>query len=162
LAVGWLNCHAMDLRAIKRILVPTDFSDPSNEALTAAMSFGKESGATLDLVHVAIAVSYVLPPPIDLATLPVDMSKTLELAAAGLATEEDRVRAAGLSCETATLFGRPDTEIVTRASATHADLIVMGTHGRSGLSHALLGSVAERVLRHSPCPILIVPQKPPG
>jgi nucleotide-binding universal stress UspA family protein len=122
------------------------------------MAFGSAFGGRLDLVHVALASPYVLPPPIDLATIPIDMTKTLEQANAGLAREEARVRAAGLACESATLFGRPDTEIVARAAETKADLIVMGTHGRSGLAHALMGSVAEHVVRHAPCPILIVPQ----
>jgi len=149
----------MEPRAIKRILVPTDFSDPSHDALTTAMAFATEFGGTLDLVHVALAGAYVLPPPIDIATIPFDVTKTLEQATAGLAIEEARVRAAGLSCESATLFGRPDTEIVDRAVGTRADLIIMGTHGRSGLVHALMGSVAERVVRHAPCPILIVPQR---
>jgi len=150
----------MELRSIQRILVPTDFSDPSNEALATAMALAQAFGGTLDLVHVALAVSYVLPPPLDLSPLPFDMTKSLEQATTGLASEEARVRAAGLTCETATLFGRPDTEIVARATATKADLIVMGTHGRSGLAHALMGSVAERVVRHTPCPILIVPKRP--
>jgi len=150
----------VELRAIKRILVPTDFSDPSHDALSLAMAFGVAFGGTLDLVHVALASAYLLPPPIDLASIPFDMTKTLEQASTGLAREEATVRSAGLVCETATLFGRPDTEIVARATATKADLIVMGTHGRSGLSHALMGSVAERVVRHSPCPILIVPPHP--
>lgn len=150
----------MELRTIQRILVPTDFSDPSNEALATAMAFAQAFGGTLDLVHVALAVSYVLPPPLDISPLPFGMTKSLEQAATGLASEEARVRAAGLACETATLFGRPDTEIVARATATKADLIVMGTHGRSGLAHALMGSVAERVVRHTPCPILIVPKRP--
>ena len=70
------------------------------------------------------------------------------------------MRAAGLRCETAMLVGRPDAEIVARATATGAELIVMGTHGRSGLAHALLGSVAERVVQHAPCPVLIVPKRP--
>jgi universal stress protein A len=152
----------MELRTIKRILVPTDFSDPSHDALSAAMAFGATFGGTLDLVHVALACAYVLPPPIDLATIPFDMSKTLEQATAGLAREEAQVRGAGLTCESATLFGRPDTEIVARAAATKADLIVMGTHGRSGLHHVLMGSVAERVMRHAQCPILIVPRRPPA
>ena len=137
----------MDLRNIKRILVPTDFSDPSGEALATAMELAKGAGATLDLVHVAVEASFALPPPIDVATMPMDMGKVMERVADGLRAEEDRVRAAGLNCETAML-------------ATGAEFIVMGTHGRSGLAHALLGSVAERVVQHAHCPVLIVPKRP--
>jgi nucleotide-binding universal stress UspA family protein len=87
------------------------------------------------------------------------MTRLMERVAEGLAAEESRVRAAGIATDSATLIGRPDSEIVARAAATHADLIVMGTHGRSGLAHALLGSVAERVVQHAPCPVLIVPKR---
>ena len=151
----------MDPRTWKRILVPTDFSDPSSEALATAMAFAQLSGGTLDLVHVAIEATYVLPPPIDVASLPIDMTKVMARVAEGLAAEEARVRAAGIACESATLIGRPDTEVVARANETNAQLIIMGTHGRSGLAHALLGSVAERVVQHSSCPVLIVPRRPP-
>ena len=150
----------MDPRSWKRILVPTDFSDPSSEAMTTAMAFAQLSGATLDLVHVAVEATFALPPPIDVATMPIDMTKMMERVTDGLRAEEKRVSATGLRCETAVLIGRPDAEIVARATATGAELIVMGTHGRSGLAHALLGSVAERVVQHSPCPVLIVPKRP--
>jgi universal stress protein A len=149
----------MDLRTVKRILVPTDFSDPSAEALASAIALGQATNATLDLVHVAYDTAYAVPPPIDVAVLPVDMGKVMERVNASLAQEMEQVRAAGLTCDSATPIGRPENEIVARAKATHADLIVMGTHGRSGLAHALLGSVAERVVRHTPCPILIVPKR---
>jgi universal stress protein A len=149
----------MDLRSVKRILVPTDFSDPSAEALATAMTLAKGAGATVDLVHVAVEASFAMPPPIDVATVPIDMAKVMERVTDGLRAEEQRVRDAGLGVETAMLVGRPDAEIVARATATHADLIVMGTHGRSGLAHALLGSVAERVVQHAQCPVLIVPKR---
>ena len=149
----------MDLRALKRILVPTDFSDPSAEALATAMTLAQASGATLDLVHVAVEASFALPPPIDVATVPIDITKMMERVTEGLAAEERRVVDSGLRCETVMLVGRPDAEIVARAAATHAELIVMGTHGRSGLAHALLGSVAERVVQHAHCPVLIVPKR---
>jgi len=151
----------MDLRSVKRILVPTDFSDPSAEALATAMTLaqGAGAGATLDLVHVAVEASFALPPPIDVATVPIDMEKVLERVTDGLRAEEKRVLEAGLNCETAMLVGRPDAEIVARATSTGAELIVMGTHGRSGLAHALLGSVAERVVQHARCPVLIVPKR---
>jgi nucleotide-binding universal stress UspA family protein len=149
----------VDLTALKRILVPTDFSDPSQEALGTAMAFAERFGATLDLVHVAVEATYALPPPLDVASLPIDIGASLERAAVGLAAEEARVREAGIACDSATLVGRADREIVARARSTGADLIVMGTHGRSGLAHALLGSNAERVVQHAPCPVLIVPRR---
>jgi universal stress protein A len=149
----------MDLRTVKRILVPTDFTDPSAEALASAIALGRLSQATIDLLHVAYDTAYAVPPPIDVAVVPVDMTKMMERVANSLAAEAEEVRAAGLECDSATPIGRPENEIVARATATHADLIVMGTHGRSGLAHALLGSVAERVVRHTPCPVLIVPKR---
>ncbi len=151
----------MNLASLKRILVPTDFTDPSNEALETAIELARGSGATVDLVHVAVEAAYPLPPPIDVATLPLDMDRVLDRSDQGLAAEEKRVRAAGLACETTTLIGRPDTEIVNRARGTHADLIVMGTHGRSGLAHALFGSNVDRVVQHAPCPVLILPKRAP-
>jgi len=152
------SLRMVDLTALKRILVPTDFSDPSEEALKTAMAFGQTFGATLDLVHVAVEATYPLPPPIDVASLPIDIGPALERAAEGLAVEEARVREAGIPCESATLVGRADQEIVERARATAADLIIMGTHGRSGLAHAILGSNAARVIQHAPCPVLIIPK----
>jgi universal stress protein A len=149
----------VDLTSLKRILVPTDFSDPSEEALKTAMAFGQTFGALLDLVHVAVEATYPLPPPIDVASLPLDIGPALERAAEGLAVEEARVRAAGIRCESATLVGRADQEIVERARTTAADLIIMGTHGRSGLAHVILGSNAARVVQHAPCPVLIIPKR---
>jgi universal stress protein A len=151
--------QGVDLKTIKRILVPTDFTDPSNDALEAAMTLARGSGATLDLVHVAVEAAYPLPPPVEVATFPLDLGRVLDRSAEGLAVEEKRVREAGLACDSAVLIGRADAEIVKRAKETRADLIVMGTHGRSGLAHALFGSIAERVIEHTRCPVLIVPRR---
>src|SRR3954467_13444028 len=98
----------MDLRSIKRILVPTDFSDPSAEALATAMTLAQGAGATVDLVHVAADASFALPPPIEVATVPTRMGKVMERVADGLRDEEERVRAAGLNCKPAMLVARPD------------------------------------------------------
>src|SRR5215831_11541104 len=148
----------MDPKSIKRILVPTDFSAPSAEAEATAISFARAFGATIDLVHVAVETTYALPPPVDVATVPLDMAKVMDQVGQTLSDEEARVRAAGIPCESTLLVGRPDTEIVAHAEKTHADLVVMGTHGRSGIGHALLGSVAERVVQHARSPVLIVPR----
>jgi nucleotide-binding universal stress UspA family protein len=147
----------MDLRTVKKILVPTDFSELSSEAVQTAVAFSKAFGASIDLVHVFVEPAYILPPPVDMATFPINLAQILERVQNGLDAERDRVKGAGVSVETTTLSGRAAPEIVAHAKKTGADLIVMGTHGRSGFQHALLGSVAERVLRHSPCPVLVVP-----
>ena len=114
-------------------------------------------GASIDLVHVFVEPAYILPPPVDMATFPFNLAQILERVQNGLDAERDRVKGAGVSVETTTLSGRAAPEIVAHAKKTGADLIVMGTHGRSGFQHAMLGSVAERVVHHSPCPVLVVP-----
>jgi nucleotide-binding universal stress UspA family protein len=93
----------------------------------------------------------------DMMRLPLDLPAVVEDASTRLSTEEDRVRARGVACEGNVLVGRPDTEIVHHADKTHSDLIILGTHGRSGLPHVLLGSVAEKVVQHAHCPVLTVP-----
>jgi nucleotide-binding universal stress UspA family protein len=79
-----------------------------------------------------------------------------EEAQRGMAAALARVTAAGLTGESVVLYGVPFQEIIDAAKARQVDLIVMGTHGRTGLMHVLLGSVAERVVQHAPCPVLVV------
>jgi len=147
----------VDPKHIKKILAATDFSEPSARAVEMAVGFARAFGATIELVHVAVEAAYVMPPPVDVAVLPIDMGKLLDEAAKSLEREEARVREAGVSVTSTTLVGRPDAEIVDHATKTGADVIVMGTHGRTGLGRVLLGSVAERVVKHARCPVLIVP-----
>jgi universal stress protein A len=149
----------MDPKTIKRIVVATDFSELSAEAIDTAVAFAQGSGAALDLVHVAVEIAFAVPPPMDVVSLPVDMPAVVRHASARLAIEEERVRARGITCEGNVLVGRADTEIVGHADETKSDLIILGTHGRSGLGHALLGSVAEKVVQHAHCPVLTVPAR---
>jgi universal stress protein A len=142
--------------SIRRVAVPTDFSDPADLALATAIELARALGAELDLVHVTQSVM-VLPPPLELISfptlipdLPARVMEQLELRAA-------RVREAGLTVTTSTLEGVPHLEIVRHAEETGAGMVVMGTHGRGGLAHAVLGSVAERVLHKAHCPVLVVP-----
>jgi len=90
-----------------------------------------------------------------------DMPAVVRAASTRLAAEETRVRGLGVVCEGNVLVGRAETEIVDHADKTHSDLIVLGTHGRRGLGHALLGSVAEKVVQHAHCPVLTVPRRQP-
>jgi nucleotide-binding universal stress UspA family protein len=94
----------------------------------------------------------------DMLSLPIDLPSVVNEASSRLATEEDRVRARGVACEGNVLVGRAENEIVDHAEKTHSDLIILGTHGRSGFGHVLLGSVAEKVVQHAHCPVLTVPQ----
>ena len=133
-------------RTIKRILVPTDFSSMSLDALEFAEELARVLEATLVLVHVA--------------HVPVAGSKAGERARAAAAENLEKVvrelAHQGLRVEMRLREGAPDEEITSVAATERGDLIVMGTHGRTGVSHALLGSIAERVVRTAPCPVLTV------
>jgi nucleotide-binding universal stress UspA family protein len=143
-------------RETKKILVATDFSDGSEEALDRAIVLGKQTGATLELLHVLeFGDSGDLPfALINYAGDPGAIAATVDR---DLAVRADRVTAAGLRCYTRMLEGTAYQEIVREARETNADLIVVGTHGRRGLAHLMLGSVAERVVRNAACPVLTVP-----
>jgi nucleotide-binding universal stress UspA family protein len=145
----------------KRILCPIDFSDASRTALETAAELAKRHGARLTLFHAYPVPGYTFPDGSFVAS-----SKMLEeLAdAARLHLEEWKAIATGLGLsgvEAVTAVGEPSHEIVAFAKEQATDLVVVGTHGRTGLTHALLGSVAERVVRKAPCPVLTVrPPKP--
>jgi nucleotide-binding universal stress UspA family protein len=147
----------MDPRTVRRILVPSDFSEASREALATAIAFARAFSARIDMIHVFVEPTYVLPPPVEMATFPFNLAEIMAKVETSLDAEKKRVEEAGIPVEAQTITGRPAPEIVAYAKKTGADLIVMGTHGRGGFQHALLGSVAERVVHYSPCPVLVVP-----
>jgi nucleotide-binding universal stress UspA family protein len=141
---------------LQRILVPTDFSDKSGAALTYAVALVEQFGASLHLLHVIETIVSG-----ESVVWPVGPRKEVEQAVEttawddlnGMLSAEDRKR---LRAELALEWGAPFVEIVRYARAHDIDLIAMGTHGRSGVKHLLLGSVAENVVRCSPCPVLTV------
>ena len=139
----------------KRILCPIDFSGHATVALREATALAKSMGAELTLLHAHQNPAYMLPmsgyvgPTVDLIT---KMRKQLEDEVEGLA---DKVRGDGLTVHSRVVEGIPYKAIIDYAAEWKADLIVMGTHGRTGLSHALTGSVAERVVRTAHCHVLI-------
>jgi nucleotide-binding universal stress UspA family protein len=122
----------------RRVMFATDFSPLAHAAGAVARDIARESGAVLQVVHVV--------PPVTETPAPA----RLRDAAAALGT--------GPAVETVQLSGRPATAIAAHARDHGIDLIVVGTHGRTGVSRALLGSVAEAVVRHAPCPVLCVPR----
>jgi nucleotide-binding universal stress UspA family protein len=139
--------------APKRILVATDFSMGSDEALEHAVDLAKQTGASLDIFYVLELSGQEFPLGLS-ANVPGGLLPNVDRE---LAQRAERVTAAGLACRTNMAEGSAATEIVQRARDVDADLIVVGTHGRRGLAHAFLGSVAERVVQHAPCPVLTVP-----
>jgi len=135
---------------VKRILVPIDFGQTSEGALAYGIQLARMFGARLHLLHVFDASPGIREYPAPALTLP--GSKTQEHLAELLSVMERReLRPV---CESR--LGAPADEILDYASQRDIDLIVMGTHGREGIARALLGSVAETVVRKSACPVLTV------
>jgi nucleotide-binding universal stress UspA family protein len=134
---------------IRRILVPTDFSDAADNALRYAIDLASKVGAEVDLLH-AWQLSAYASPASDLAKgMERDLSKDLEAIA-------QRYGAHGVTIHRHLRTGIPYVEIVEAAKQHGTDMIVMGTTGKTGLEHFLLGSVAERIVRTSECPVLTV------
>lgn len=138
----------------KRILCPVDFSSCSDQAVHAAVDLAKQFGATLELLHVMQTTTYVMPlmpmggPPLDyLRDLPERLHKQLDHTRGRLSPDYPQIT-------TCLREGVVHSTVVGRAEEIHADLIVIGTHGHTGLTHLLLGSVAERVVRLARCPVL--------
>jgi universal stress protein A len=148
------------------IVVPTDFSSCSEAALTLALDMAAANRSRLVLVHVVdVGASLALDAAMSSAALglatAVGVDQQLrESAAAALEAAKARVLSAGLPVETRSSEGSPEDEIVAIANEVQADLIVMGTQGRSGLEHLLVGSVAEKVVRNAPMPVLTVRREP--
>jgi len=142
----------------RRILVPTDFSECADRALDMAIELGRSLDVLITVAHVSAPVM-VLPPPFELIPVPTLFPNLPRRIEEGLEARAAKVRAAGLECDTSTLDGAPYLEIVRAAEDTGAYLIVMGTHGRGTIGHALLGSVAERVVHRAKCPVLVVPDR---
>jgi universal stress protein A len=142
---------------IKRMLVPTDFSPTSDIAFSYALDLASREGSALHLVHVVDDAMFAAAYPDGFYTeLPGVRTQVIGEARARLAELEARCRIAAVPVTSEVVVGRPAPGIAEEAKARGTDLIVMGTHGRSGFAHLMLGSVAERVLRMAPCPVLTV------
>jgi nucleotide-binding universal stress UspA family protein len=138
-----------------RILVAVDFSAPGDEALERAIELARQSQASIDLLHVIEPGGDEF--PFGFTSYGSDRAGLVAYIDRELASRAGRVQGEGVTCRTGLAEGQPAAEIVDRARDLGADLIVIGTHGRRGLSHAMLGSVAERVVRRAACPVLTVP-----
>lgn len=143
-----------------RILFATDFSEDSEYALGYAQEIATRFSCEIVVLHVA----QPLPPLIlgepetalDAGTINQIVEEQRLLAVRELDKRVERLRQAGLRARSIVRIGAPFLEIAGAAKTEKADLIVLATHGRGGLAHVLLGSVAERVVRKAPCPVLTV------
>jgi nucleotide-binding universal stress UspA family protein len=139
-----------------KILIPLDGSDLAEEALGAAVPLARAFGAPVILLGV-LDLTAGMYDVYSEAFSPVDLRAQLEtFLEAALARAQAAVEREGLSASHTLRVGVPPEEIAALAQEEGVDLIVMTTHGRKGLSHVLLGSVAERVIRTAPCPVLVV------
>ena len=145
---------------ISKILVATDFSDDSNYALSYAVEMAQRFSAELIVLHVDQPLAPVmvseLNPGLDLGAMNRIAEEQRLLALREVDKTVDRLREKQLKVRGLLRVGAPFLEIVITAQNENVDLIVIGTHGRSGLAHVLMGSVAERVVRKTHCPVLTV------
>jgi nucleotide-binding universal stress UspA family protein len=145
--------------AIQHILVPVDFSECSEAALPYATALARKYGAKITLLHVVSTNIYVGAGS-ELVYWDQLLSSMEEEARKMLAATFSPAERAQLKIEEKVVHGIPFSVILEEAQQGHVDLIVMATHGRTGLSHAVLGSVAERVVRLSPVPVLTIHPQP--
>lgn len=138
---------------VHRILVPVDFSDCSLEALEYAALLAQRSGSSLSLLHVLEPVSYGLDFTLSHEQQRKEMRERLTQRLAGFV---EALAGAKITADSHVRGGLPADSILDSARTLSADVIVMGTHGRRGVSRALSGSVTEAVLRQSRCPVLTV------
>lgn len=145
---------------VARILCPTDFSEESVAAVRCAASIAEAHAAELLLIHAVEPLPY----PVEFGPLPAMLADAeptlLKRSREQLESLRQKEIGSAVKCRTLAELGIPEHAICDTAKREKCDLIVLSTHGRSGLSHLLLGSVAERVLRFAPCPVLSI--KPPA
>lgn len=143
-----------------KILAPTDFSEDSKLALSYAITLAEKFSSEIIVVHVDQPLAPVmvseLNPGLDVSTMNRIAEEGRLMALKELDGATARLRESGVKARGLMRVGAPFLEIINAAQGEAADLIVMGTHGRTGLAHVLMGSVAERVVNKAPCPVLTV------
>jgi nucleotide-binding universal stress UspA family protein len=142
---------------IKSILAPTDFSTHSERAVRYACQLAERLGSSLHLLHVLSEILPAGPDPLLMPAMPAQYYKENEdRARETLGRLLDPAWGKPASVVTTVRWGSPVESIVAYALENRIDLITIATHGRTGLSHVLLGSVAEHIVREAPCPVLTI------
>ena len=143
---------------LKHILVATDFGEASSVALSYGRELARTFGATLHVVHAVDLLAARLPMTqghgYDLDRLQKEVEESARTSLAELVTEDDRTKLGAREAVVASLS--PSDAILDYARDKTIDMIVIGTHGRSGISRLVMGSVAEKIVRTAPCPVLTV------
>jgi nucleotide-binding universal stress UspA family protein len=142
------------------ILVPVDFSDVTEAVIAQAQRLAEALGAKIWLIHVASArpdfVGYEVGP----VSVRDSVARELHREHEQLQQYQDELRAEGLVATALLVPGMPPNKILEEAERIRPDMIVIGSHGHGALYHLLAGSVCEGVLKHAPCPVVVVPAKP--
>ncbi|HLB59822.1 MAG TPA: universal stress protein [Bdellovibrionota bacterium] len=150
------------MAAIKKILVPIDFSPATEDIVKFVTDFAKPLGSEVELLHVAETSDIYANPPLlysDREFFETRVATLKEEIEALLQKYSDLMAKKGIKVHATWVSGNPFIEIVKIAKEKGFDLIAMGSHGRSGLEHVFLGSVAEQVLHNSPCPVLTLKKR---
>lgn len=139
--------------AIKNIVVPVDFSECAQTAVRYALGMAAQFQATVTLVHVVEQIIYPgdwMYPPLAMSDFAAEKREQVVKKLEGLVADPK------VSVDYIVRVGRAWQEVIEIAKETSADLLIIATHGYTGLKHVLLGSVAEKIVRHAPCPVLTV------
>lgn len=152
----------MASRLFKRIGFCTDFSENADLAFETASALAEDSGATLYIIHVM--VNFSLSPPVHATYMPIEYDPGFveEVTQAAMKSIQEKYidrLPAGLSFEVSLQSGYASTEILKVVEEQGIDLLVMGSHGLTGLAHVLFGSTADRLVRKAPCSVLTVRAK---
>ncbi len=142
---------------VNKILCPVDFSAPCYEALSQARELATRFSSQLILLHVVSPIP-VIPNSTfpSAAHVPELLSEMEASARQSLAEVEKELDEKGIDCRCLVLHGSPADQIIAAASSEKADLVVIATHGMTGWKRVLFGSVAEKIVRHCPCPVLTI------
>ena len=143
---------------LKNILIPTDFSNNNQSALQYGCDLARRFGSELHLIHIVEPSGGLVPLPDLPDDVALDLQNSSPIARAELRLKSlpSREVQQKLTVHRHTDIGKPSVEIMRYARTHHIDLIVIGTHGHTGWEHLLLGSVAERIVQKSPCPVLTI------
>ncbi|MFZ0711042.1 MAG: universal stress protein [Terrimicrobiaceae bacterium] len=149
---------------MKTLLVPVDLSDASKHVLEKAAELAKQLPAKVVLLHIVEPVASYIPvgatmDVIAAAPPPMETTESLSAPDARLQSFAEELKATGVEVEAVTIIGLAVDDILEQAAKRHADYVILGSHGHGALYHLFSGSVVTGILKHSKCPIIVVPSR---